>query len=77
MPKELFGEASKCRKKKEEARRKNKIEQEKLEGKSLDIRDGGHDIHPPYWEGGGDETIALPPLPSPQPQENIRNWSFT
>ena len=75
MSKELFRDASKCKNKKQEVRRKNKSEQKKLEGKSLDIRDGGHDIHPPYWEGGGGETIALPP--PPHPQENIRNWSFT
>jgi len=37
MSKELFGEASKCRNKKQNARRKKKIEQEKLAGKSLDF----------------------------------------
>ena len=48
MSKELFGEASKSRNKKQEARRKKKIEDEKLEGKSLDIRDGDLEdvIHP-------------------------------
>ena len=35
MLQELFGEASQCSNNKQEARRKNKIEQEKLEGKSL------------------------------------------
>jgi len=47
MSKEQFGEASKCRNKKQEARRKKKIEQEKLEGKSLDIGDGGLEAVPP------------------------------
>ena len=52
MSKELFGEASKCKNKKQEARRKKKIEQEKLEGKSLDIKDGGlEDMLPPAGEG--------------------------
>ena len=53
MPKELFGEASKCRKKKEEARRKNEIEQEKLEEKSLDIRDWDLEDVPPSLLGRG------------------------
>jgi len=50
MSKELFRKALKCRNKKQEARREKKIKQEKLEGKSLYIRDG-------------DEKINLPPLP--------------
>ena len=66
MSKELFRDASKCKNKKQEVRRKNKSEQKKLEGKSLDIRDGGLIYIPPYWEGGGGETIALPPLPTPK-----------
>ena len=49
MSKELFRDASKCKNKKQEVRRKNKSEQKKLEGKSLDIRDGGLDIHPPLY----------------------------
>jgi len=53
MSKELFGEASKCRIKKQEARRKKKIEKEKLEGKSLDIRDGGLEDVPPPGRGEG------------------------
>jgi len=45
--------ALKCRNKKQESRRKKKIEQEKLEGKSLDIKDGGlEDVHTPTREGG-------------------------
>ena len=53
MSKELFGKASKRRNKKQESRRKKKIEQEKLEGKSLDIKDGGlEDVHTPTREGG-------------------------
>ena len=42
------------------------MEQEKLEEKSLDIKDGGlEDVLPPHLEGGG-ETIAPPPLPAPK-----------
>jgi len=42
---------------------KRKIEQEKLEGKSLDIRDG----YPLFHTREGGETIALlPPLPAPK-----------
>jgi len=48
MSKELFGEASKSRNKKQEARRKKKIEDEKLDGKSLDIRDGDLEDEPPH-----------------------------
>jgi len=44
MSKGLFGEASKFRNKKQKARRKKKMEKEKLEGKSLDIRDF-HSFH--------------------------------
>ena len=48
MSQELFGEAAKHRNKKQEARRKKKIEQEKLVGKSFDIREGGlEDVPPP------------------------------
>ena len=54
MSQELFGEASKHRNKKQEARIKKKIEQEKLEGKLLNIRDGGlEDIPSIAWEMGG------------------------
>ena len=54
MSKELFVEALKCRNKKQEARRKKKIEQEKLEGKSLDIRDGSlEDVYYPPLQGRG------------------------
>ena len=47
---------------------KKKIQQKKLEGKSLDIRDRGLENipPPPPGRGEGDETIALPPpIPSP------------
>ena len=47
MSKDLFGEASTQRNKKQEARSKKKIKQEKLEGKSLDIRDGSLEDIPP------------------------------
>ena len=47
MSKEVFGEDSKCRIKKQEAKRKKKKEQEKLEGKSHDFRDGGLEDAPP------------------------------
>ena len=40
MSKELFGKAIKCKNKKQEGRRKKKIEQKKVKGKSLDSRDG-------------------------------------
>ena len=40
MLKELFGKALKCKNKKQEARRKNKLNRKKVEGKSLDSRDG-------------------------------------
>ena len=43
MSKELFGKASKCRNKKQGAKRKKNIKQEKLEGNTHDIRDGGLD----------------------------------
>jgi len=36
--KELFGKALKCKNKKQEARRKNKLNRKKVEGKSLDSR---------------------------------------
>jgi len=51
--------ALKCRNKKQEARRKKKIEQEKMGGKSLDIREGGlEDIpNPPDKEGEGSEML--------------------
>jgi len=39
MLKELFGKAIKCKKQKQEARKKKEIEQKKVEGKSLDSRD--------------------------------------
>ena len=67
MSKELFGEASKCRskKKKQEARRKKKIEQEKW--RKWGLRDA-----PPRR---GWEVIALP-LPLPSSQEIIKNWCF-
>ena len=67
MSKELFGEASKCRskKKKQEARRKKKIEQEKW--RKWGLRDA-----PPRR---GWEVIALP-LPLPSFQEIIKNWCF-
>ena len=42
MSQKLFGEASKHRNKK----REKKTEQEKLEGKSLDIKDGGMEDFP-------------------------------
>ena len=75
MSKELFGEASKIRNKNQEARRKKKIEQEKLEGKSLEIRDRDlEDVPSLPGKGRGGETIAL--LPPPCTQENIRNWCF-
>ena len=55
MQKELIGEALKSRNKKPDARRKKKIEQEKFEGKSLDIRDWGLEvIPPPVREEGGE-----------------------
>ena len=55
MQKELIGEALKCRNKKPDAKRKKKIEQEKFEGKSLDIRDWGLEvIPPPVREEGGE-----------------------
>ena len=63
MSKEVFGEASKFRNKKQEARRKKKI---------LDLRDWGMEAVPP--RRGGGETIALPP--HPRPQENIRKVCY-
>jgi len=69
MQNDLIGEASKCRNKKQDARRKKKIEQQKLEGKSLDIRDWGLEVvPPPPGRREVDETT-----PSPYPQEIIRN----
>ena len=54
LSKELFGEASKCRNKKQEERRKKKIEQEKLEEYPFDARDGGlEDVPPPKRDRGG------------------------
>ena len=39
-----------CRNKKQESRKKKKIEQKKLEGKSLDIGDAGlKDVSPRAW----------------------------
>ena len=71
MSKEIFGEASKCWNKKQDARRNKKIEQEKLEGKSLDIRDG----YPLFHTREGGETIALlPPLPAQK--KILRNRAF-
>ena len=61
MSQELFGEALKHRNKKQEARRKKKIEQEKFVWKSLDIRDAGLEDVPPLLGRG--EMLALPPLP--------------
>jgi len=40
MIKELFGKALKCKNKKQETRRKNKLNRKKWKGKSLDSRDG-------------------------------------
>ena len=54
MSKEVFGEASKFRNKKQEARRKKKI---------LDLRDWGMEAVPPRREGGGDDRS--PPHPRP------------
>ena len=64
MSKEVFGEASKFRNKKQEARRKKKI---------LDLRDWGMEAVPP--RRGGGETIPPPP-PHPRPQENIRKVCY-
>ena len=67
MSKELFGEASQIRNKKQEATRKKKIEQEKLEGKSLDIRDGDLDDIPPLPRGGGwGDNYSAPPSLHPR-----------
>jgi len=41
MSKDLFGMALKCKNKKQGARRKNKLNRNKVEGKSLYSRDGG------------------------------------
>ena len=68
MSKELFGEASKIRNKKQEARRKKKIEQEKLEGTSLDIRDGDlEDV--PSLPGKGRGVRQLLSSPSLHPRK--------
>ena len=72
MSKELFGETSKCRKKKQEARRKKKIEQEKLERKSLDIRNGGlEDVLPSHVGEGGEKITFFSPLPAPRKYQKI------
>ena len=66
MSKELFDEASKWRTKKQEARREKKFEQELLEWKSLDIRDGAWKDFPPPWRRGGIgvRQSLSPPLPA-------------
>ena len=72
--KRIIWRALKCRNKKQEVRRKKQIEQVKLEGKSLDIRDWK--MFTPSLPGRGRGWDSCPP-PSSCPQESRRNWCFT
>ena len=58
MSNELFGEASKCRNKKQEARRKKKIEHEKLEGNLLTLEMGAWKTPPPKRKYHGNCVFA-------------------
>ena len=74
--KRIIWRALKCRNKKQEVRRKKQIEQVKLDGKSLDIRDGDLVNVPPFPAREGQGGRFLPP-PSSCPQESRRNWCFS
>ena len=73
MSKELFGEASNFRNKKHEARRKKKIEREKLKGNLLILEMGVWKMSPPLCRGVWDDHSPPPP---PWPQKDIRKLCF-
>jgi len=81
MLKELFGKALQCKNKKQEARRK-KLNRKKVEGKSLDCRDGclkqdKQERRRKLWTGKnrrGMHRMADVPSPPLCPTLDKKNW---